>query len=502
MKKILAKHDKKLTRFLEALSSSIPFILLTLPVWGSLTIPETAAYIIILFDVYWLYKSLQLAVNGTRSYLFIKKTTAVDWAKEAAEHPDFGKLRHIIFIPNVNEPEALLRRTLTFLKDQELPGRKISVVLATEAKVATQKPIADRLAREFAGVFEKIWITQHLLKPGEVVGKSSNLAFASREIKKKIDQLGWNKDYITVTSCDADVAFHTKYFALLSYKFLHSTHRYLRFWQAPILFYNNIWRVPMPVRVINTVYSIAQMADVMRPQTTFNFSSYSLSWRLLERSDFWDVDVIPEDWHLFFKTFFAHRGLVDLESMGLPLYADAAEGTDTTNPIRFWISSGRSNYVQVRRWAWGVTDLTYALKMYLKNKETVPFSNFIFRYGRALEHHLLWPVNWFLITFGATVPALINPAFKQTVIGYSLPGIAGIILTFAAVGLLSIIVLDILMRPPRPETFKKWHLPLLLVQYIFMPVTAFLFGALPGMDAHMRLLLGKRLEYKVTEKRA
>jgi cellulose synthase/poly-beta-1,6-N-acetylglucosamine synthase-like glycosyltransferase len=495
MKEIIDRYDPALTRSLEIISASVSFILLSLPIWGALTVPELAAYFIILFDVYWLYKSIQLAVNGTRSYLEIKKTVKVNWYERSRKLPGYDRLRHIIFIPNVNEPEGILRRTLTFLANQEFDTKKISVVLATETKVPTQKLICENLAKEFSGTFGKIWVTQHLLQPREVVGKSSNLSFASRAIKKEVERLGWDKSYLTITSCDADVSFHDKYFALLSYKFLTNPQRYLRFWQAPILFYNNIWRVPMPIRIINTVYSIAQLADVMRPHTTFNFSSYSLSWRLVEESDFWDVDVIPEDWHLFFKTFFSHQGLVDLESLSVPLYADAAEGNS------YW-SSVRSNYVQVRRWAWGVTDLAYALKMYLKNSREVPLSRFIFRYGRALEHHTLWPANWFIITFGATIPALINPAFKKTALGFSLPGIAGFILTFAIVGLLSIIVLDILMRPPRPESFKKWHLPILLIQYLFMPLTAFVFGSLPGMDAHMRLILGKRLEYKVTEKRA
>jgi hypothetical protein len=56
------------------------------------------------------------------------------------------------------------------------------------------------------------------------------------------------------------------------------------------------------------------------------------------------------------------------------------------------------------------------------------------------------------------------------------------------------------MKPPRPEYFKKGLLPLTVIQYILLPITAFFFSALPGMDAHTRLLFGKRLEYKVTEK--
>jgi Glycosyl transferase family group 2 len=494
MKEVEDRYEPRLTRSLEVISGSTSFAILSFPVWGSLLWPEIAAYFIILFDVYWLYKSVTLAVNATRGYLAIKKANKVNWSEMAEKLENYDKLQHIIFIPTVNEPEEILHRTLTFFASQECDTKKISLVLATEAKVSKQLPICKELAEEFKEKFGNIWVTQHVLTDGEVIGKASNLKHAGHVVLKNLSTLGWDKDFITATSCDADVSFHVKYFAKLSYDFLINKNRYLRFWQGPILFYNNIWRVPMPVRVVNTVYSIGQLAYLMTPQTTFNYSSYSLSWKLLEETGFWDPDVIPEDWHLFFKAFFSHKGLVDVESLPLPLYADAAEGSG------YW-DSVKSNYLQVRRWAWGITDLSYAIRMY-KNNPEVPFGNFAFRMARAVEHHVLWPVNFFILTFGATIPTLVNPAFKQYAIGFSLPGISGVILTFALVGAISIIVLDILLRPPRPESFKKWHLPFLVIQYIFMPITAFIFGAFPGMDAHMRLILGKRLEYKVTEKKA
>lgn len=495
MKTITQYYDATLDRVLEITFGSVSFFLITFPIWGSVFWPEIAAYFIILFDVYWLYKSATLAFNATRGYLAIQRTTKIDWGDRVERLQHFSKLRHIVFIPTVNEPIEILRRTLTFLADQEFDTSKIAVVLATEAKAVHQEAVALQLREEFRDKLGPIWVTVHQLKPGEVVGKSSNLAHAGAIIEQEIERLGWDKDFVTATSCDADVGFHTKYFAYFGHQFLSlpDPERHLSFWQAPILFYNNIWRLPMPLRVLNTIYSIGHLDRMMRPQSNYNYSSYSLSWKLLEGAGYWDVDVIPEDWHLFFKSFFSHHGLVELRSLTLPIYADAAEGGSLAESVRI-------NYVQIRRWAWGITDLTYALKMYL-TIPGIPFGRFIFRYLNAVEHHALWPVNFFILTFGATIPTLINPAFKLTSLGFGLPGISGTILTFALIGLLSVIILDILIRPPRPQSFRAWRLPFTIIQYIFLPLTAFLFGALPGMDAHMRLILGKRLEYKVTEKK-
>ena len=62
------------------------------------------------------------------------------------------------------------------------------------------------------------------------------------------------------------------------------------------------------------------------------------------------------------------------------------------------------------------------------------------------------------------------------------------------------VTFDTLMRPPRPESFKLWLLPFQYVQWLLMAVITFFFAALPALDAQIRLMIGKRLEYKVTEK--
>jgi hypothetical protein len=38
------------------------------------------------------------------------------------------------------------------------------------------------------------------------------------------------------------------------------------------------------------------------------------------------------------------------------------------------------------------------------------------------------------------------------------------------------------------------------LEFFLMPIAGFFFNALPGLDAHTRLMLGKYIEYKVTEK--
>jgi len=101
---------------------------------------------------------------------------------------------------------------------------------------------------------------------------------------------------------------------------------------------------------------------------------------------------------------------------------------------------------------------------------------------------------------GLSVPILLNPAFARTVIGYSLPGLSAIILTVALSFLLVMFFIHMKQTPPRPKEFPRWRTILLPLEFVLMPIIGFIFSALPGLDAHTRLMLGKYLEYRVTEK--
>jgi hypothetical protein len=95
--------------------------------------------------------------------------------------------------------------------------------------------------------------------------------------------------------------------------------------------------------------------------------------------------------------------------------------------------------------------------------------------------------------------ALINPAYARTALGYSLPHVAGFILNFCLLALLAMLYLDYKNRP------ENQHLPLhrkLLfpLEFLLMPIVGFFLSALPALISHTQLMLGKRLEYKVTDK--
>lgn len=495
MRKFIEKNDKTIQRLLEILPGFVSWNLILLPYWGIFVFPVFVAYFVLFFNIYWFYQSLQIAVASIISHTKIQAAKIYDWMGDVKDFPDWEKVIHIVIIPTYKEPLHILERTLDSLACQDLPKRQIVPVVAMEYN----EPKEERsrkwkiLKKKYAKVFKHIFRTVHKINPGEIRGKASNEKHAATWIKEKfIDAKKMNINYFTVSSCDADHKYHPKHFACLTYKFLDSPSRYKTFWQPAVMFYNNIWEIPAITRVPNTLMSIYNLSQLLRRDKLINAQNYALSFKLLDSVGYWDADKIPEDWGIFFKSFYKSGGGVEVEPIYLPLMADAVQSTS------FW-KTIKNQYQQIQRWAWGVSDDPWIIKSYFLTPK-IPFWDKTTRLIQVIWSHFLWPVNWFIISIGLTIPTLLNPAFGRTALGYSVPKMSSFILTLALVFLIVMIVIDNIQKPKRPERFSLFRLILTPFEFVLMPLAGLIFVALPGIDAHTRLMLGKYMEYKVTEK--
>ncbi|MEK7165228.1 MAG: glycosyltransferase family 2 protein [Patescibacteria group bacterium] len=492
MRRLIERYPNKSRRLFEIGIPLLSWFLITMPVWLSFWHPALVAYFVLTFDVYWFYKSFRIAIFGIRAFLTLSAHTKVDWQSQFTKQTNATKLYQILIIPQYKEPLSVLGDTLDNLLLQTFPLDQVIVVLATESLDPHADETGKILSEKYSHHFKHFWVTKHPLQPGEIMGKSSNMAYAGRFVAAKLKELAIDSKFTTVTSCDADVLLHPKYLSHLGYTFLTDPEREYHFYQPAILFYSNIWRIPLPGRVINTISSIFNLALLPQEDRLINFSTYSLSFATVERVGFWGVDVIPEDYHLFFKTYFALGEKVKTKPIYLPVMADAAES------YGFWRTM-INQYEQQKRWAWGVSDIPFVMKNYFTNS-TIPFWDKTQRVLHLLENHLLWPTNWFILTLGSTIPPLINQQFARTVLGHSLSQISSAILTVSIAFLAVMIILDLRAKPARPKEFKMWKTPILYLQWLSLPIVSFFLSTLPGLDAHTRLMLGKRLEYRVTEK--
>lgn len=497
-----SRGDRVLERAMEILPFAAAVLLITSLLWGALWLPLPLTLMLLAFDCYWVWRSYNTGFHCVKGYFLLRKEAEVDWRARYEEARVRGKaflrwedIRHVVIIPTYKESIEKLSATLSKLAESEIAEEQVFVVLAMEEAEPGCRKKALRLYQEFGESFAGMFATFHPASiPGEVRGKSSNEAWAGRHIKRRlVGEMGYNIDHLTVTSCDADTLFHPRYFSCLTYKFATHPQRYRRFWQGPVFLYNNIWDVPAALRLPNALAALNHLVRLTRKyRVLFPQSTYSLSLRMADDVGYWDVDMVPEDWHMFLKCFFRLGGEVDVEPIFLPVGND---GVRSQSYVKTFVS----HYEQARRHAWGACDIPYAFRQFAAHPE-IPLLRRLRRTWSLFETHVLWSSQWFLITIGRMVPAVAVYVFGVD----NMPqwfDVASTKILFTCILPLAVMVsLDTFMRPSRPASFPIWLYPVQYAQWFLMAAVTFLFGALPALDAQLRLALGKRLEYKVTEK--
>src|SRR5579885_433320 len=348
--KLFTRYPIKTRRLLELFPGFIAWMIILFPVWGAFVIPTIVAVFILFFDIYWLYKSVFLVVTTAIASRKINEAEKQDWYARAKTLQHVEKVHHVIVIPNYKERVEKIRVTLQALTQQSFPTKQLHIVLAMEAREEKAAQRAQILIHEFKHAFGSIFATYHPDVSGEVKGKSSNEAYAGKAAYQKLFASGrYDINFATVSSVDADSIFHKEYFSYLTYSFLTDQNRYHKFWQSAIVAYNNIWHVPAPTRIISFFGSLWRTALLVQGDQLITHATYSLSFKLLKQVDFWDVDVIPEDYRIFFKSFFRMKGRVWVEPIFLRTSVDAAFAMGYFNSLK-------NKYNQERRWSWGVSD--------------------------------------------------------------------------------------------------------------------------------------------------
>ena len=289
IKRFIESNEPKVQRALEIFPGAAVWAIILFPVWGSFLIPEIVAYFIIGFNVYWLYRSLQLMILGLRGYGQIKRSESCDWRAvynrvKPSDALNWEDIYHLVIIPNAGESVEKISSNLDALAAQTVDKSKLLVVLAMEARVKTSPQIASSLLEKYKGVFGDIFATFHPDNlQGEIVGKAANMSWAAKKAKGKLVSEGFDLKGVTLTSCDADARFHPKYFEALTYEFACDSARYRRFWQSPIFWYNNIWRVPAFIRIVGVLGNVMHIADLQEPiRLLFNYSCYSTSFKMID----------------------------------------------------------------------------------------------------------------------------------------------------------------------------------------------------------------------------
>ncbi len=496
--------NTRIYRLWEMLPGLFAWMIILFPIWGAFLVPRLVAYFVIAFLVYWLYQSTKSSYLAIKGYFKIQQSQATNWQQlfitnHTASWPLQNAINHVIIISSYKEPVEVIEMAVGSLAAQiDCNLKKFHVIIGLEERAGqdNNQTTIDYFTKKYSATFGDLIFTIHPPNvTGEIVGKHSNEAYAAKYFKKHfIDTKKFNIDNLTLTSCDVDTIFNPKYFSALSYHFASDQNRYLKFWQSPIFWHHNIDSVPFPIRIIGTIGNVLHIANIQEPDGLFfNYSCYSSSYKLIDQAGYWDPDMIPEDWHIFLQSFFATSGKASVNPIFLPTIVDAPDG-------KTYFQALKNRYNQCLRHAWGAIDIAYAIEQARIHTE-IPLLTRALRIFKLVETHLIWSSNWFILTLGTSLPVMLNPSFFETSFGFNLPKISNIILTICLIPLAVVIILDWKLKPPSP---KKNFFGFIknLFQWPFMPIATLTMSVLPGLHSHTRLMMGKRLEYKTTVKKA
>ncbi len=467
------------------------WFLILLPVFLSPFHPAVVAYFILSFDVYFFYKSITTVYHSVLSYKTIQFNQTISY-KQKVMRKDAESIQHFVIIPNYKELLHKLQDTVLKITQSDYPHKTMHLVLAFEDREEEAHEKDKKLRNEFSHYFQNIITTWHTLQPHEVAGKASNQTHAAIIVDQYVKEHNFKPEKVLITIADADSLFPKNYFSYLTCEYLKDTDRLYHFYWAPVLLYNNFWQLPFFVRMQATLSSILRLAFLSKKKNLIQISTYSTSLWLLKQINFWDVDIIPEDWHVYFQAFFKFGEKVKT----IPLYTIV--GGDAVYSGKFF-KTFTNRYEQEKRWAWGVSDIGYAFQQSFASTH-LPVLPKIKKLIFLIENHLLWPVSFFILTISAFIPPLINPVFKRTVLGFLLPQISSLILTLSTSFLLVYSYLDIKLRGKFSQKTNPIIIPFLIIQWYLLPVVTFVLSSIPALDAHTRIIFGKKLKYKVTEK--
>jgi hypothetical protein len=175
-----------------------------------------------------------------------------------------------------------------------------------------------------------------------------------------------------------------------------------------------------------------------------------------------------------------------------PIYQDAVLA-------QTYIKTMRAQFLQLRRWAWGVSDFQYVVRNSIANK-SIPWSNKLPHIGRLFEGHFSWATAPLILTFVAWLPLYLNRQFSYQALAHNLPIITSRILTLASITIVITIFISLISLPPKPARYRGIKFVGMTAQWVLLPVTSMVFSAFAAINAQTRLMLGRYLEFYVTEK--
>ncbi len=508
-------------RAFEILPGALTWVILSTPVILSLISPKLAAYFIIVYLLLWFVRAIGINLRSFQGLKVVNEHKNAPWgqlnqdlenltpsagtpkwhirnlARVEKYIPEHNRIKpsevlHAVFLAFYNESRDVVEPTVQSVLASNYDPKKIILILAFEERGGPEiEAMAHDLIKKYGPKFYYAEAIKHPANiNGEVIGKGGNITFAARPFQKYLEKNKIDPLRVMVTTLDADNRPDKQYFAALTYTYC-STEDPLRSSYQPITMYtNNIWDAPAPMRVIATGNSFWNVVLSLRPHMLRNFSAHAQPMAALIDTDFWSVRTIVEDGHQYWRTYFRYDGNYEVYPIFVPIYQDAVLTESYRRTLKM-------QFIQVRRWAWGASDIAYVANQGFLKKNNVPRHKLWAKFLRLLEGHLSWSTAPIILLLAALVPFFLYP---QSYVGNQLPQLASHLQQVATLGILVTLYLSLRVLPPKPERYRRHRTIWMMVQWIYLPVTTIIYSSFAAIYSQTRLMFGWYLGFIVTEK--
>lgn len=417
-------------------------------------------------------------------------------ADTSGEYPRPSDMYNLIIVAAYNEGYDVLEPTIRALTRCTYDHKKMVIALAYEERGGEGIELtAQRLAKEFKRDFLAFEIIKHPRDlPNEVVGKGGNITYAAQQMQKWIDERGIEYKNVLITTLDSDNRPHHSYFDYATYEYIVNEDRKHLAYQPIALFLNNIWDVPAPMRVMATGNTFWNIISSMRPHIMRNFASHSQPMDALVEMNYWSTRTVVEDGHQFWRSYFYFNGKYSVHPLYIPIYQDAV--LDNT-----YLKSFKAQFIQLRRWMYGASDIPYVAERVFTKKRTVPFWPAFIWFIRGLDGYVTAASVSIIVAVGGWIPLLVNSSAYRDVVAHQLPDTIALFQRIALIGIVVMVYLSFKLLPPRPERYKRTRNFWMLAQWVLMPFTAIGFLSFAALNAQARLFFGRYLtKFDVTNK--
>lgn len=504
---------KWLRRILEFIPGSMVWFFVLSPlIFALLGWEKVFVFYISYLIIYWVYRGIKFVVGVAVGVKRMNRDLKRDFIAECkdADETRFNELEYIYLCPVYKEGLDVLEPSFEAWSKSDVGANRIHVVVAMEEKTAKDIQILsfNTLKKKYGKKFASM---QYYVHPsgieGETAGvKGANINWATRKYVEKLEKEGKNIHNYMLITCDCDLRPHPKYLSAVTYKYLTVDLPDQKYYTSAVYtLNNNIWRVPVLIRVQSTMLTLVTLHNwttekyetVPFTNSLFSskasFSSYVVNLKTLKELYYWDPELGIDDTTFFWNAVVRYKGQFRGEEVYLPSDSDAVENETM-------IKSYKSFYKQQHRWGWGIIIFPTTLANLIYSKD-IPANWKLKMIFSMVKNYILFFTVVYLMTVGLDLLGVFSKDYAFSSAAYNLPEAMSFLLGLLVVCNVFLIYYRRKLIPI-PKGWPWWRHILDFGEIALIAVQMLTFGFIPYLQAHTEMMLGKgfKKNFYATEK--